>query len=136
MTRTGDAALGVCFAIALRNSAAESLTTSHAAPNLARVFSWVEIHPDNSATIRVPQTEMGQGVSTTIPQIVADELRLDWARVNFQFYDPAHNARHDNVYVWTTSLGSSSAHYLFGPARIAAAQIRTMLLHAGVGDQL
>lgn len=42
---------------------------------------WLKIGEDGQVTVAVPQTEMGQGVFTALPQIVADELGADWRTV-------------------------------------------------------
>ena len=94
----------------------------------AEILSWIAINADNSVSLRVPQTELGQAVSTTIPQILAEELDADWELVRSEFYDPRQNRPDGTPYGWTVTLGSSSAHYLFQPARIAAAQVRDMLM--------
>lgn len=91
---------------------------------------WITIHADNSVTCTIPQTELGQGVTTTVAQLLAEELDVDWGSVRTRFYDPNVNLDNSNVYVWTATLGSMSAHYLFEPARVAGAQIRHMLLEA------
>ena len=41
-----------------------------------RLNAWVRIRADGKAVIQVSQTEMGQGVSTTLPVALADELGL------------------------------------------------------------
>ena len=123
-------ALGVSFTASLPIARALAQSTGDVAGDGPNLLSWVTIHRDNSATVIVPQTELGQGVATTIPQVIADELGLDWARVIPAFYDPRVNADRDNVYVWTATLGSMSAHYLYEPARQAAAQIRMLLIDA------
>lgn len=120
--------LGVTFAFVLPGCRPTGEVSDR--PNDTALLSWLTLHPDNSATIEIPQTDLGQSVSTTIPQIVADELELDWSSVSYSFYDPRKNAAHDNVFGWTATLGSLSAHYLYDPARTAAAQIRYMLLSA------
>ncbi|GJE44732.1 xanthine dehydrogenase family protein molybdopterin-binding subunit [Methylobacterium soli] len=94
------------------------------------ILSWIVIHEDNAVTVVVPQTEIGQGVTTTLRQMVGEELDLDWATMRTAFYDPNVNKTRGNPYVWTATLGSSSAHSLFKPSRIAAAQIRAMLIAA------
>lgn len=94
------------------------------------LLSWVEIKPDNSAVIRIPQTDIGQGINTTLAQIIAEEMDLDWARVSTKAYDPRVNAERQNPYIWTTTLGSSSAHYLYEPVRLAAATIKKKLISA------
>lgn len=99
----------------------------------AEFLSWIVINPDSSVTYIVPQTELGQAVSTTIPQMLADELDADWSLLKVEFYDPALSKARGTPYGWTTTLGSSSAHYLFDAARLAAAQVRAMLIAAAAG---
>jgi isoquinoline 1-oxidoreductase beta subunit len=48
-------------------------------------FMWLNISPDNEITIIVVKNEMGQGVSTTLPMIVAEELEADWERIRVEF---------------------------------------------------
>lgn len=43
--------------------------------------AWLKIDEDGTVTVAVPQLEMGQGITTLIPQIVALELGADWKRV-------------------------------------------------------
>ncbi|MEO7688821.1 MAG: molybdopterin cofactor-binding domain-containing protein [Sphingomonas sp.] len=59
----------------------------HYAPNLTAAKgetiygAWLKIGADGHVTVAVPQAEHGQGVYTTLPQIVADELGADWRTV-------------------------------------------------------
>lgn len=46
--------------------------------------AWLKIGEDGHVTVAVPQAEHGQGVYTTLPQIVADELGADWRRVGVE----------------------------------------------------
>ncbi len=46
--------------------------------------AWIKIGTDGHVTVAVPQAEMGQGVFTALPQIVADELGADWNRVGVE----------------------------------------------------
>ena len=43
--------------------------------------AWLKIASDGVVTVAVPQLEMGQGVTTVLPQIVAMELGADWRQV-------------------------------------------------------
>ena len=130
---TGVAAVGINFPFIL-SGCDGSDTNSNAAGRIIGTgtdfLCWVAIMPDNSAVVRIPQTDLGQGVTTTIAQVIADEMELDWSRLTTEFYDPRDNAKHDNVFAWTTTLGSSSAHYLFDPARVVAATIKSKLIAA------
>ncbi len=43
--------------------------------------AWIKLGDDGVVTVAVPQVEMGQGVTTLIPQIIAYEMGVDWRRV-------------------------------------------------------
>ncbi len=46
--------------------------------------AWLKIGTDGHVTVAVPQVEHGQGVYTTLPQIVADELSADWRTIGVE----------------------------------------------------
>lgn len=94
------------------------------------LISWVVVMPNNTVRIRIPQSDIGQGVMTTLSQVLAEELDLDWSLVRPEFFDPLTNLRRGNVYVYTCTESSWSADRLFDPMRMAGAQIRHMLLAA------
>ncbi|HVI98262.1 MAG TPA: molybdopterin cofactor-binding domain-containing protein [Sphingomonas sp.] len=60
------------------------------APNLTAargehiMGAWLKIGEDGHVVVAVPQAEHGQGVYTTLPQIVADELGADWRTVGVE----------------------------------------------------
>ncbi|GAB2458133.1 xanthine dehydrogenase family protein molybdopterin-binding subunit [Comamonas humi] len=130
-------AVGVAFPLTSCHRAAphgdESAGTSVAPPSDAQpvqMNAWVVIQPDNGVVLKIPQAEIGQGTFTALSQILADELDVNWADIRPEFYDPGYNLAHDNVYVWTATLGSKAIADLFTPARIAAATIRTLLVQS------
>lgn len=43
--------------------------------------AWLKIADDGVVTVAVPQLEMGQGITTLLPQIVAQELGADWRQI-------------------------------------------------------
>ena len=47
-------------------------------PDQFVLHAYVKIARDGTTTIAVPQAELGQGVTTAIPMIVAEELDADW----------------------------------------------------------
>ena len=70
------------FHIPLRASAAAIMDEPWmAAEGGQEVNAWLVIDPDNSVTIRVGQSEMGEGVFTGMPMLVAEELQCDWSKV-------------------------------------------------------
>jgi isoquinoline 1-oxidoreductase beta subunit len=89
----------------------------------------VVIAPDDTVTIRIAHAEMGQGASTGLAMLVAEELECDWAKVRTEFVSPGENMRRQ---VWgDTSTGASrsiasSQRYL----RQAGATAREMLVAA------
>lgn len=91
---------------------------------------WIIVKPDNKVTFKIPQAEIGQGGLTSISQFLAEELDVNWEDITPEFYDPSVNVAKNNVYVYAATLGSAGISSLMEPARIAAAQIRTMMLHA------
>src|SRR5437868_5923470 len=62
------------------------------------INAWILIEPDDSVIIRVAQSEMGEGIFTALPMIVAEELGCDWAKVKAQYASAARNLREDGVY--------------------------------------
>src|SRR5690348_11791423 len=54
--------------------------------------AWLRINNDDTVTVIVSQAEIGQGISTTLPAVLADELGADWARVKLENSpaDPAY----------------------------------------------
>src|SRR5258708_36623172 len=52
---------------------------------------WVVIHPDDTTTVRIARSEMGQGTLTGLCQLVADELEADWSKVKAEHVKPEEN---------------------------------------------
>lgn len=50
----------------------------------AMLAAWVRIAPDNTVTVIVPHSEMGQGVHTALPMMLAEELDADWSLVRME----------------------------------------------------
>lgn len=78
----GGVALGLVVAWeALPRRYALNLAT---APGEHVLGGYIKVAEDGRVTVVVPQVEMGQGVYTTLPQIVADELGADWRTVGVE----------------------------------------------------
>src|SRR3954469_22196389 len=70
------------------------------APSSPRMLNaWIRIDPTNQVTLLVSQSEMGQGIMTTLPAILAEELGADWNTVKLEFADFAPAYRHP-TYQW------------------------------------
>ena len=85
-------------------------------------LAFVSIAPDGTVTIVCHRSEMGQGVRTGMPLIVADEMEADWARVKVA------QATGDEVkYGNQDTDGSRSTRHFFMPMRQVGAAARMML---------
>ncbi len=83
---------------------------------------FVAIAEDGTVTIVCHRSEMGQGVRTGMPMIVADELEADWKRVRVK-QAPGDEQRFGNQ----DTDGSRSTRHFFDPMRRCGAAARTML---------
>ena len=84
--------------------------------------SWFEVTADNRIRFFVPKVEMGQGVHTSLAQIAAEELEIEWAQLEVV---PASTAQGINDSMGTA--GSTSVSSTFTPIREAAATLRELL---------
>ncbi|HEX9020583.1 MAG TPA: xanthine dehydrogenase family protein molybdopterin-binding subunit [Nitrospirota bacterium] len=94
---------------------------------------WLRVAPDNSVTITVNKSEMGQGVYTSLPMIVADELDADWKNVRMG-PAPAGDAYKDPDWGTQATGGSSSIRHMYEPLRKAGAAAREMMLTAAARE--
>ncbi|MDB5399603.1 MAG: aldehyde dehydrogenase [Rhodopila sp.] len=92
----------------------------HGTVNDPRVF--VSIAPDGIVTIIAARSEMGTGVRTSLPMIVADEMEADWTRVRVR-QAPGDEEKYGNQ---DTDGSRSTRHYLV-PMRQVGAAARMML---------
>jgi isoquinoline 1-oxidoreductase beta subunit len=109
-------------------SAAELEKTGSFRPNV-----WLEVRPDNTVIVTVNKSEMGQGVYTSLPMIVADELDADWKNVRMEVA-PAADAYKDPAWGTQSTGGSSSIRHMYEPLRKAGAAAREMLLLAAARE--
>ncbi|WP_083636252.1 molybdopterin cofactor-binding domain-containing protein [Bradyrhizobium sp. AS23.2] len=95
----------------------------------SRLNAWLRIAADDTVTLTVSQSEMGQGISTTLPVVLADELGADWSRVRFESadFDPAY--RHPQ-YKWMFTGNSESVSTFYPIMRTMGAAARQMLTSA------
>jgi isoquinoline 1-oxidoreductase subunit beta len=85
-------------------------------------LAFVSIGEDGTVTIVCHRSEMGQGVRTGMPMIVADELEADWKRVRVA-QAPGDEKKFGNQ----DTDGSRSTRHFFDPMRRCGAAARTML---------
>jgi isoquinoline 1-oxidoreductase beta subunit len=91
--------------------------------------AWLRISPDNSVLIVVDRSEMGQGVTTALPMLVAEELDADWTNIKIEFA-PADKAYANPMFGMQGTGGSTSVRAAYTPLRKAGAAAREMLVAA------
>lgn len=92
------------------------------AANLTASLITVTINPDGTASFALPRAEVGQGITTAVAMVIADELELGLDKVNITLSD----ARPELEFNQLTG-GSNSMHVLYDQVRIAAAIARGQL---------
>ena len=100
-----------------------------AVPSAFRPNAFVRITADDQITIIVSMAEMGQGVLTALPQLLAEELDADWRQIRVEQapVDPVYN---NPQFGMQGTGGSSSVKAFWGPMRQAGATTREMLITA------
>jgi isoquinoline 1-oxidoreductase beta subunit len=86
--------------------------------------AFLRIAPDGMVTVVVPRSELGQGVNTTLPMVLAEELDADWELIRTEQAPP------DRAYGDQLTGGSTSIQQNYIPMRRAGAAARTMLIAA------
>jgi isoquinoline 1-oxidoreductase beta subunit len=94
-----------------------------------RPDAYVRIGSDDRVTLIVDESEMGQGVTTALPMILAEELDADWSKVSYE-QAPVDPSKFGNQ--WTAS--STSVRRGYEPLRRAGAAAREMLVAAAAGQ--
>ncbi len=98
-------------------------------PSRPRVGPWLRISPDERVLILVDRSEMGQGVATALPMLVAEELEADWSKIVIEFA-PADKAYINPLFGMQGTGGSTSVRAAWAPLRKAGAAAREMLISA------
>jgi isoquinoline 1-oxidoreductase beta subunit len=94
------------------------------------INNWITVAPDSTTTIRIAQMEMGQGTMTSMAQLLAEELAVDWSKVRTEFISTRTQLRRGKVYGRTTTSASRGVRYSQALLRTCGAQIRTMFVRA------
>jgi isoquinoline 1-oxidoreductase beta subunit len=91
-----------------------------------RPNAYIQIRPDNVIRLWVTRTEMGQGVRTTLPMMLADELEVDWSQIELE--QAATVPRFKGIRLRTSGSGSTVGTY--NALRKAGATARVMMIAA------
>src|SRR5215813_8781254 len=90
--------------------------------------AYLKITPDGKITVVVARSEMGQGVRTALPMILAEELEADPNQITIE------QAGASMLYGDQSTGGSASVRTTWDPMRKAGAQAREMLITAAAGE--
>ncbi len=108
-------------------------TEAMAAGTLYTPNAWVHIADDNSITLITARSEMGQGVYTSMPMLIAEELNVELSKIKVAVAPPQA--------VYVNSLlgaqitgGSTSVRDGWEKLRIGGAQVREMLISAAAAE--
>ena len=108
-----------------------------AATNAAQktIGGWVTIGTDGAIAIVAPSAEMGQGIFTGLPMIVAEELDADWSKVTAVFPPavappPVYGNPDPNIGGIVLTVGSTAVPGYWDKARLIGAQARRVLMQA------
>ena len=106
------------------------MRSTRAGGGAPEITAWIVIAPDDTVTIRVVRSEMGQGTLTALPMLVAEELECDWSKVRTEFPRPDENLKRNRVWGDFSTGGSRSIRNSQAMLRKAGATAREMLIAA------
>ncbi|MEO1773414.1 MAG: xanthine dehydrogenase family protein molybdopterin-binding subunit [Pseudomonadota bacterium] len=120
----GGAALGAALVIGITPEGAL------ASDAIVEVNPFVRIAPDGTVTVLIKHFEMGQGTTTGLTTLVAEELDADWDTIAVEFA-PSDNARYANLFFGSQGTGGSTAiANSYMQYRQAGAAARDLLVRA------
>ena len=114
--------LGIYFKV--RSGPGMPATAAAFAPN-----AWLRIDDDGTITFMIDKSEMGQGITTALPQLIAEELEVSLESISFAFA-PAHPAYRSPMMGMQVTWGSTSVLTAWEPLREAGATARWLLREA------
>ena len=120
--------LVIGFALPQSGRAATAATPPAFTPN-----AWLRITPDDRVTVICGSAEMGQGVLTSIPMLMAEELDADWKKVGVE-QAPADKAYANPMFGMQATGGSTTVRAHWEPVRKAGAAAREMLVAAAAAQ--
>ena len=96
--------------------------------------AFIRIDHAGKTTLVMPQVEMGQGVYTAIPMILADELDADFAKVALEHAPPNDKLYGNPIFGIQATGNSNSVRAFWKPLRIAGVTARAMLVQAAASQ--
>jgi len=105
------------------------IVDAQAAGTLYTPNAWVHIADDNTVTLISARSEMGQGVYTSMPMLIAEELGVDIRKIKVEIA-PVGEVYTNALLGGQLTGGSTSVRDGWEKLRVAGAQVRTMLVAA------
>jgi isoquinoline 1-oxidoreductase beta subunit len=129
---TASVAFGVAFGGTLAGMGKAFAATSSGASGAAATFSpgaWMQVATDGTVTIMSAAAEMGQGVMTAMPLLIAEEMDLDWSKVRVRQapFDPKTYGNPAFGGAMTTGASRTTKGY-YEILRLAGLQARQILM--------
>ena len=128
VTASGGFALALSPMSALAEAIRDQLWQDNSTPE--EFNPWIVIEPDDTITIRVPQSELGNGLTTTLPMLIAEELECDWSRIKVEYASPNRNIRQHGVYGGMKTSSSRGVMSTYKSLQQAGASARERLIAA------
>lgn len=119
----------LAFSLPMVSRLARGATSASATVSSSLVNAWIRIGTDESITILIGASEMGQGVISSLPQLVAEDLMVDWSRVRGEHAPPGAAYVNPGSGAQLTG-GSMSVRGYYLALRTAGAATRDMLVMA------
>ena len=91
------------------------------------INAWIRITPDNKVICEVAHSEMGQGTSTSLPMMLAEELECNWSDVRMEFASVQEHLQRNNIFGSFATGGSRGTRTSQEMMRKAGAAAREML---------
>src|ERR1700735_3562752 len=127
-----EGAAGLTFALAIPGGlvAPRVALADNATPGA--IGAWVTISPDGAIVLAIPVAEMGQGSSTGLAMVFAEEMDADWSRVSTT-YPPVKPEIFGNPIFggMMVTYGSGSTRGYWDKIRLQAGAVRGVLVQAG-----
>lgn len=99
------------------------------ASNAVKLNAFLRIGDDNSIHIILSKVEMGQGIWTTLPMLIAEELDCDWKKIKVEHRPSGSGDDFKEDFLMQSTGGSDSTRSEFDRYRIAGATARVMLVN-------
>ena len=125
--------IGILASCAPTATEPEAPDYSDLPPN-PEVNAWVHIDHDDTVTVRIARSEMGQGTLTGLAQLVADELDADWDKVTTEYPTPGQNLARERVWRDFSTGGSQGIRGSQDYVREGAAAAKAMLIEAAANE--